>query len=499
MDLKQIETILSRHGIKVDRDFTKERSMVAFSSPQVEKKYDYVMETITSCIVNGEVAVCKNNVKVLADLAVELQKESAIYRMAEFDKQITKEVEKIAGQKNGKQMEAQMKIKKEVIKYIESTVSGIEVLKAQNPQEQRQEIYSVLSDSEKILNEIKATIMIAADGKSSFAANKAKEIFEHIHKWRENVVNQQINRNKTEILKEAQVKAVEWSEKKVTILTMNAKEEEIVKYESISDAFETINQQGGSLMDYRTFKQSLEERESANKADRERATHDMKETSNRYGDNIKNLQQQKQELESENAQLIMKIQNEVLSDDEVDNVYETVEDNDAEIENLASMITEYKELKKEVDIQIREQESMFATENIVVEQLRFVVNTVDRFVNTPEIFVYLSENFDYVAMNRVAVGVATSEEIENITRSIEVIKAQIGTTAEQQKSWLTTVKNSHKTTSILRDREKPQTTLSREEKLAKLMARGNKNPAPAVPVQATREENKIKPMGVDEF
>ena len=507
MELKQLEIILKRHGIKVGSNFANKKTQIRFASPQVESKYDYVLEAITDTVVNGRTPICKKNVKKLADISVGLQQEDALYMLTTYDKSIKEEIESIRKKSVSTKMEEQLMIKNELIKYIQNTLAGIEVCKIKSPREQYQDRYDALEAGEKVLQEIKDIVLIAPDCKSSFAAKSATAIATQVYEWGQYVVNQQLNKNKIDILNKAKEQAVAWSEKKISFLTRNAKEEEIFKEEKAYNPFEYIIKVDRLMLDYATFKASLQAKQESNANTYGATIEKLSNTIKEYGDKIAKLREEKGEKENEINRLSMKANNEALSADEIESMFNELTTNKEIIESLVEQIEEYENMKESCSTDKTDVEQQLAIEKIKIDQLLFVIGKMDAYKDDEEIFVILSENFDYVTMTKIARGTATEEEIKTVMNAIEVTKAQIGTTKESTMAWINANKANRQKDKEARRKAREQARAGKEnvggntieEKLAMLKAGGSQKRGVTQQVEQNVETNKINPLGTDEF
>lgn len=433
--LEQLKKTLLLHRIKVDSDFTLEKGHIHFHSHQVEEAYDKTLKIIIDTVSEGKALVCKANVKKLANILVKLQKgDDATIHLVEYNNIIRNEKKKINNKTKSKKMEAQLMIKKELIKLLDSSLNGIEILKLNTYSEElRPDRYAVLTDSENVLKDIKEFIMLAPDGKSASAKEFAIRIANKLYDWRTAVSNGQINANKIEILNDAKKVANEWSEKKISAFSRNVKPNERLLFkDGINDNFEAIIKREKNIIDYKTFRNSLKEaKEDLDGQSVNVETHNEKIRENER--EKAKIKQQKEEIENRNRALQLEASSPIKPPRErIVEIVRIIEANNKniarynmEIDNCTKNIIKWTNSKKKVEDNIRNRRWL-------IESLEFAVQVVDFYLGdaNAKTFVSLSNLLDYNSMNEVAIGIADAPVVNNVKNAIEKLR-RIATITEE--------------------------------------------------------------------
>ena len=396
MDIAKINSVLIENDINVDASFVhtlQDGAMVEYQ-PLLNKIIAKIEEASSYGVNVGFSQDLKKEIQALAKLAKTVTEQKNTKKIVSLENKFNdyaKEAEKLMKKQN------EVDVKKEVVKYIDSYTSALEVLKNMDSASNRKKY---LDDGILELKKLKQTLENVVDVSTVNAETFAKEIIGLLKTYGNKVSMLMHDSTTTSIVTNAVEVAEKWSKVSVGVTSGLFKKSnkltsvDNVKY--IRDDMYRISVSGTTLEKINIFSDNLKEYSNSVASGKFNVDEDNRE--------IENIKSKIKAFESEKNDTVKQVINGEIS--KIDGM-EICKNIDADIYELN---TDLEEIKKTVKV------NTYLKRNFdrVIRKLTRINKVVLSYRNEPVMLSYLGEMFSFESAIKVMRGTGTQEDIDSI-------------------------------------------------------------------------------------
>ncbi len=416
MNLKFIIDCLNENGINYPKDFaTIERDgWISDFDSLMKDNLAKIEKVIKFGVNNGFNGDLKNDILDLIKLTVKITKEKQGKKLSKFEKESIKIIKDM--ERNMKNKDVQPAMVKEVIKYVDVYIKGMEVMLILPVAETRK---SILTKGIEKLATLKGILSEVADESTTTALDMAKSIIGELNDWADIVARKMHSEASLAILDKAIGHAEEWKKLHKAVNTgifkKSNKVKDIKEIEFIEDDLTMISKSQDIIRDINIFSENLKEYKDMVKENTLNSEHDQKMLDEKKA--------KKEELLKKKNDLIVKFKNGEISKSEC---YDECILIDEDVQYLNEDI-------KDIQISIEEKKHRRRAIDNVIENLEKLNKKILEFQADPIYMSLIGEYVDFSILTRVMRGAGTTEDInyvldiENIINKINKVRIDMET------------------------------------------------------------------------
>ncbi len=407
MGLKLIIDCLNENGVNYPKEFaTIERDgWISDFDSLMKGNLKEIERFVKFGVNNGFNGDLKNDISDLIKLTVKVTKEKKGKKLSKFEKESIKIIKDI--EKNMKNKDLQPAMVKEVLKYVDGYIKGMEAMLGMNVAEDRK---SVLTKGLEKLATLKVVLGEVADESTTTALDLAKSVIGELNEWADIVASKMHSESTLAILDRAIGYAEDWKKLHKAVSTgflkKSNKVKDIKEIEFMEDDLTMIAKSQDIIRDINIFSDNLKEYRKIAEEEIWNSEQDQKSLAEKNAE--------KEELLKKKNDLVVKFKNGEISKDELYNecilIDEDIEDLNEDIEDIKISIEE-----KKIDAR---------SIGNVVENLEKLNREILKYKADPIFISLIGENIDFAILTKVMRGAGTAEDIDYVL-DIESILAKI--------------------------------------------------------------------------